>query len=124
VKILCNENVPLLAVEALRELGHDVLWARQAMPGSSDVLVLERACAEGRLLVTFDKDFGELVHRAGQRASAGVVLFRIPLPSAVAVARQVALTLHSRNDWEGNFSVVEPGRVRMVPLPEIGKNGD
>ena len=118
MRILLNENVPLPAVEALRQGGHDVLWARTAMPGAPDPLVLDRARAEGRILVTFDKDFGELVYRAGQRASMGVILFRIPQPSGAAVARQVVATLQSRNDWEGAFSVVEPGRIRMRPLPE------
>jgi predicted nuclease of predicted toxin-antitoxin system len=120
MKVLLNENIPLLAVEALRELGHDVLWARTAMRGAPDTTVLERALAEGRLVVTFDKDFGELVYGAGKKASSGVVLFRIPQPSAVEVARQIVATFQSRADWQGNFSVVEPGRIRMVPLPETG----
>ena len=121
MKLLLDENMPMAAVVALRELGHDVLWVREVMPGSSDSRILERAGAEGRLLVTFDKDFGELVHRAGKTASAGVVLFRVPQPSAAALARQIAATLHARQDWEGSFSVVEPDRIRMTPLPDKGK---
>ena len=118
MKFLLNENVPRAAVDALRGLGHDVLWARAIMPGAPDSGVIDRALAEGRILVTFDKDFGELVFHVGKKASAGVVLFRIPQPSSVVVARQVVATLLSRNDWEGCFSVVEPGRIRMVPLPD------
>jgi predicted nuclease of predicted toxin-antitoxin system len=116
MRILLNENVPGASVEALQRHGHDVLWARTVMPGAPDSIVLARASTEGRLLVTFDKDFGELVYRAGRKASAGVVLFRIPQPTAAVVAAQVVRTPVSRDDWGGRFSVVEPGRIRMVPL--------
>jgi predicted nuclease of predicted toxin-antitoxin system len=65
VKVLANENFPQAAVLALLGAGHDVLWARTEMPGASDEDVMARAAAERRLLVTFDTDFGELVHRRG-----------------------------------------------------------
>jgi predicted nuclease of predicted toxin-antitoxin system len=87
-------------------------------PGSDDDAVLALAATEGRLLITFDKDFGELVFRRGAKASHGVVLFRIPQPSAAAVAERVATTLASRNDWSGHFSVVEEFAIRMRPLPQ------
>jgi predicted nuclease of predicted toxin-antitoxin system len=60
MNILANENFPRDAVTALREEGHDVVWIRTDAPGSSDEQVLARAQAENRVLVTFDKDFGEL----------------------------------------------------------------
>ena len=70
---------------------------------------------EGRLLITFDKDFGELVFRHGAKASHGVVLFRIAQPSAAAVTAVLA----SRDDWAGQFSVVEEFAIRMRPLPAL-----
>ncbi len=103
----------------LRQEGHDVLWIRESVPGSPDDVVLARACDENRLLITFDKDFGELVFRRGAKASRGVVLFRIAQPSAAAVATRVAAVLESRDDWSGHFSVVEESSVRMRPLPEV-----
>jgi predicted nuclease of predicted toxin-antitoxin system len=54
-----------LAVEALRAIGHNVLWARTDMPGKSDDAILRQAQREDRLVVTFDKDFGELAYRWG-----------------------------------------------------------
>ena len=54
MRILANENFPGPAVEALRRRGHDIVWARTDMPGAQDETVLERAQAEGRLLVTLD----------------------------------------------------------------------
>jgi predicted nuclease of predicted toxin-antitoxin system len=62
--LLANENFPLDAVEALRTAGHDVLWIRTESPGIADTEVLARAVAERRVLITFDKDFGELAFRS------------------------------------------------------------
>ena len=117
--LLCaNENIPEDCILRLRRDGHDVLWIRETTPGISDDVVLARAATESRLLITFDKDFGELVFRRGAKASPGVVLFRIPQPSAAAVAERVAATLASRDDWPGHFSVVEEFTIRMRRLPE------
>jgi predicted nuclease of predicted toxin-antitoxin system len=73
---------------------------------------------EERLLITFDKDFRELVFRRGAKASQGIVLFRISQPSAAAVAERVAAVLASREDSAGHFSVVEDFAIRMRRLPE------
>lgn len=119
MRLCANENLPGDCVLRLRQDGHDVLWIREAAPGSSDNAVLARAREENRLLITFDKDFGELVFRHGAKASQGVVLFRIAQPSATAVAARIAVILASRDDWAGNFSVVEEFAVRMRSLPDV-----
>jgi predicted nuclease of predicted toxin-antitoxin system len=77
VRILADENFPGEAVQALRQRGHDVFWVRTDAPGSSDDAVLRRAQLEARVLLTMDKDFGELAFRAGLPASSGIVLFRM-----------------------------------------------
>jgi predicted nuclease of predicted toxin-antitoxin system len=56
MRFLANENFPRAAVEALRADGHDVSWIRTDAPGISDDAVLTRAHADGRVLLTFDKD--------------------------------------------------------------------
>lgn len=117
MRLCANENLPEECILQLRASGHDVLWIRQARPGIPDTEVLTLAYAESRLLITFDKDFGELVFRSGAKASHGIVLFRIPQPSAVAVATKVVAVLASRDDWAGQFSVVEEFAIRMRPLP-------
>lgn len=118
MKILANENMPGDVVAGLRGLAYDVAWVRADSPGASDSAVLERAVSENRLLLTFDKDFGELVWRLGRRASPGVVLFRISMPSPADTAARVIRVLESRSDWFGHFSVVDDRRIRVVPLPE------
>lgn len=117
MRILANENMPADAVDLLRVCGHDVCWVRSDQPGASDEDLLERARTDGRLLVTFDKDFGGLVFQQGQRASCGVVLFRITCPTSAEPAVVIAGVLEGRDDWRGHFSVVDRRQTRMVPLP-------
>jgi predicted nuclease of predicted toxin-antitoxin system len=117
VRILADENFPGDAVLALQERGHDVAWMRSDAPGSSDVQIIARAQAEDRILITFDKDFGELTFRLGLPAPSGVVLFRISATSPAHVAQVAVAVLESRTDWTGHFAVVEDDRIRMTPLP-------
>ena len=120
MRILANENFPGDAIAALRQRGHDVAWIRTDAPGSSDRQVLARAETEDRVLITFDKDFGELAFRAKLPASTGIILFRISAPSSARVARVAAAALESRTDWAGHFAVIEDTRIRMTPLPHAG----
>jgi len=116
MRFCANENIPEDCVLRLRQEGHDVLWIRETAPGSPDTAVLARALAEDRLLLTFDKDFGELVFRRGAEAVRGIILFRISQPSAAAIAECVATVLASRADWNGHFSVVDDAAIRMRKL--------
>ena len=116
MRLLANENFPGVAIAALRLHGHDVAWIREDSPGINDRAVLSRATDEGRILITFDKDFGELVFRLGLNAPSGVILFRIPPDSPSFVAQTAVTVLESRTDWEGHFSVVDDNRVRMTAL--------
>lgn len=119
MRLLANENFPSDAISALRERGHDVIWIRTDAPGGRDDAILARARRESRVLVTFDKDFGELAFRSRLPASCGIILFRITPRSPEFIARVAAEAIGSRDDWVGHFAVVEDARVRMRPLPEL-----
>lgn len=117
MRLLANENFPLDAVLALRENGHDVAWIREDERGSNDEKVLARGQQEERILITFDKDFGELAFRSKLPATSGVILFRISAPSSQHVAQVAVQAIASRTDWAGHFSVIEDNRIRMTLLP-------
>jgi predicted nuclease of predicted toxin-antitoxin system len=116
MRLLANENFPLDAVEALRAGGHDVAWIREDSRGTSDDKILVRAQKENRLVLTFDKDFGELAFRSKLPAQSGVILFRITPISPQYIAQVVVQALASQSNWAGHFSVVEDNRIRMTPL--------
>ena len=117
MRLLADENFARAAVVALEERGHDVLWIRRDAPGSPDVAVLSKAQDEERVLLTFDKDFGELAIRFGLPASSGILLFRLASVSPADAIRIVVSTVESRDDWRGCLTVVDEKRIRMTPLP-------
>lgn len=98
---------------ALRAAGHDVAWVRADAPGSRDEDVLARAIAQRRILLTFDKDFGELAWRSALPADCGIILFRLAMPPAAAVGATLASIVTARTDWAGHFSL----RRRSAPHP-------
>ena len=117
MQLSTDENFPYHAAEALRQQGHDVLWVHDAMPGASDDAVIARAGAEQRLLLTQDKDFGQLVFVLGWRhAVLGVVLFRLASPSPAVLARRIVAALENGPDFTGQFAVVEETRIRLRAL--------
>ena len=116
MRFLANENFPGAAVAALEAAGHDVVWVRIGAPGTTDPDVLAWAAREERILLTFDKDFGELARGSALPPTCGVVLLRTPMPKPGDVGQRLADLITARDDWAGYFSVIEPGRVRMRPL--------
>ena len=118
MRLLADENFPLDAVEALRADGHDVAWIREDLRGTSDNVILIRAQEENRIVVTFDKDFGELAFRSKLPAQSGVILFRVTPKSSQYIAQAAVQALASRDNWAGHFSVVEDNRIRMTSLTQ------
>lgn len=76
LKFLADECCDAGLVASLRKEGHDVLYIFETAPGVPDEVVLEQAYREKRLLLTEDKDFGELVYHL-KKPAAGIVLIRI-----------------------------------------------
>jgi predicted nuclease of predicted toxin-antitoxin system len=115
---LANENVPKAAAEAARLAGQDVSWIAESSPGQIDDVVLAQSLAEGRVLITFDRDFGKLAFRLGRQATSGIILLRPRLRSPEYLAGLLCAVLSTSTNWKGHFSVVTEGRLRVVPLPK------
>jgi predicted nuclease of predicted toxin-antitoxin system len=88
MRFLADENFPGEAIRQLEKGGHDVVWVRSIAPGIPDADIVAWAARESRIVLTFDKDFGELVWSAGLPMSSGIVLFRLPMPAAGNVGRR------------------------------------
>ncbi len=115
--LLADESVDQPIVDRLRQDGHDTVYIAELSPSISDEQVLNAANSRNALLLTEDKDFGELVYRLG-RVHAGVVLIRLAgLPPATK-AETVARVLQDRaTELLGAFSVISPGAVRIRKPP-------
>ena len=88
----------------LRSIGNDVLFAAEIAPGTADIRWMEFAEQERRVILTSDKDFGELVFRGGI-TSHGVVLLRLDDPG---------LTHHnSESGLHGKFRI--PNKLKLLP---------
>lgn len=117
-RFLADENVPPEVIDLVRQSGKDVTWIKEICPGADDDTVLELAHSEGRVLITFDKDFGEMAFLRGKTSVAGVLLLRPRLRGPEYLAGFVAAVLSQPIGWEGHFCVAREGRVRAVPMPE------
>lgn len=113
MNFLADESVDFPIIEKLRADGHLVLAVAEMSPSISDEEVLDIANAQVMLLVTGDKDFGELVFRL-KRVTLGVVLIRLLGLSAATKAMIVSNAIREHgNEMEGSFTVIEPGNVRL-----------
>ena len=117
MRLLADENVPVPLIEALAALGHDVASVLLDSPGADDRPVLHQSNIDARILLTLDLDFGELTFRERLPGRSGVILLRIPTHSLQLFLQLSLAALQSRSDWEEHFSVIEPGRIRMTPMP-------
>ena len=112
MRYICDENFPTDAVARLRAKGHDVTWLSEFAPGLDDSRILQLAITEERILLTFDRDFGELAMRHRPTGNTGIVYFRIPGRPPETLAHRIVAALEQGENWAGRISVVEPGRVR------------
>ena len=121
MRLIADENFPLPTIEALRQAGHDVTWARTDCPGTKDSALLDRAEAEGRILVTLDKDFWQIaIQRRRPLRQSGAILFRVHPAIPENVTPLVLRTVGADEEWGGHATVVTMDRVLMVRL---GKHG-
>jgi predicted nuclease of predicted toxin-antitoxin system len=118
LNFLADESCDFEVVRALRKNGHDVLAICEVAKRLEDPEVIDLSVREDRVLITEDKDFGELVYARGH-GSPGVILLRYP-----AVARQrlsgdiVRLLNEKKEALHGSFVVLQPGRFRVGRLPQ------
>jgi len=116
MRFLADENISRLVIERLRVDGFDVVSIGETQAGAPDRVVLELADAEGWILITEDRDFGELIIRQLEDVR-GLILLELDRVSNAAEAEAVAEVIRSHADkLPGNLVVIEPGRIRLRPL--------
>ena len=111
---LADENFPLGSILVLRNAGHTIRSVAEDMPGSNDREVLACATENGLVILTFDKHYGELIHRNAFPALPGVVYFRFA-PSTPEEPAQILSAIVEKGQpvLSGRFTVIERGRIRQ-----------
>jgi len=113
VNILVDVSAGRAIVDVLINLGHDVAFVSDRDPKMPDTNILTWAVAEQRLVVTMDKDFGELVYGSGQTHS-GVLLLRLETARAPERVRVLSdIFTQYADQLAGHFSVYQDGRLRI-----------
>ena len=116
MNLFADESVDKPIVERLRQASHDVVYVAELAPSITDDEVLREANGRSAVLVTADKDFGELVVRLGLPAF-GVVLVRMnPADSAAKLSRLREVLQHHAARLAGSFVVVDESKTRFRPL--------
>jgi len=111
---LANENFPKPSILLLREHGYTVRSIQEESQGIADDLVVERAIAENLIILTFDKDYGELIFRYAHPTPPSVIYFR-DKGSSPLFAGQLLLNILDEGliRFEKAFSVIEKSGIRQ-----------
>ena len=113
MKWVADENIDGQVVARLRSLGHEVIYIAEIEPAAGDPDVLEISNREGAVLLTADKDFGELVYRL-KKMMSGIVLLRLhgQTPDERASLLENVITKHG-GELPGAFTVVSRDSIRI-----------
>lgn len=118
MKILADENIEKPVVMRLRTEGHQVLHVSEISPGISDIAVLQLANQENAIVLTEDKDFGDLVFHL-HYSVAGVILVRLPetvqsTEKAMIIAKVIE---RYQEQLFHAFTVIMANKLRLIKFP-------
>ncbi len=117
MRLLADENIQAPLVGALRERGYDILYIGEFSRGVTDQEVLETAVSQERIILTEDKDFGDLVFRVN-RDLPGIILLRLQDVAWQSRFQRLDRLFQERGErLRRLYVVVEPSRIRLRSLP-------
>ena len=117
MKIVADENVDQQIVDRLREAGHEVLFVAELDPGIYDEAVLLRSRQTNAILLTADKDFGELVFRQ-RLVHAGVLLIRLAgIEPDIKATLVAAIFDRHGEELSAGFAVLSEHSLRLRKQP-------
>jgi predicted nuclease of predicted toxin-antitoxin system len=119
LKFLADVNIEKRIVDFLRGQGYDVLWIPDYNCHLDDASLLKMAFDEHRIIVTNDKDFGEL-NFLQRKPSAGIILFRIDEQNVrIKITILKNMLLRYPEKFSNHFVVIARNRIRFKPLEKV-----
>lgn len=115
-RLLLNENFPAPSAVLLREAGFDILAIAESSAGMKDADVLALAVREDRWLITFDRDYGELLFARHYPAPPAVILLRVESYRPEEPANWITELTREGQDCLGQFTVFDGCTIRNRPL--------
>ena len=116
LRFVVDESPGRAVADLLESLGHDVVNICSACPSADDADILSLALNDQRIVITNDKDFGELVFRSG-KGHAGVLLFRLEDETATNRVKMAGIAVERYgSQLTGCFTVVTERTIRIRPM--------
>jgi predicted nuclease of predicted toxin-antitoxin system len=126
MRFVADENVDPRIIARLRQDGHEVYSVYESNRGLKNAEVLALANQRQAVLVTEDKDFGEMLQREGRKA-VGVLLVRLP-DKTVSLDQKVEMVAHTVEEYghrlQGSLTIIKPEGVRSRPIKQQMESGD
>lgn len=116
MKFLANENIPFASINKLRRLGFDISSVFEECPGETDLKILKKAFSERSIIITFDRDYGELIYKNKQVPPVGVIYLRFIPQNPEHTADILQKLFESDIEISNKFTVVELDKVRQRNL--------
>lgn len=114
MKFLANENFPFPSLMILRQSGYHVLSVSELYPGISDYDVIAQARESNSIILTFDKDYGEIIYKHGLENPPAVLFFRFKGTNPEVAEQLLVEVLNGKNfEFEKTFTVFEKGNIRQ-----------
>jgi predicted nuclease of predicted toxin-antitoxin system len=123
LKLLADENLNRLIVRHLRQVGFEVEWVRESCPGAQDEDILSRADIGELVLVTFDRDFGELIYQRGFPTPRAILYSRLSRANPRAIADRL-VTLIERGVVENHMTTITVQGERLKAFPGVEDGRD
>ena len=113
MKLLANENFPYPSIFYLRDKGYDITSIGMDNPSIMDSEIMDIAIKEERTILTFDRDYGELIFRHNYKPNKGVIYLRLSEFSPVEPGIIVERLINSKLDFTKSLTVVDEHGVRQ-----------
>jgi predicted nuclease of predicted toxin-antitoxin system len=114
MKFLANENFPFPSIKLLRNSDFHVESVMESFPGISDQMVIETAKRNRLIIITFDKDYGEIIFKHGINNPPSVIFFRSKGSGPEAAGKILIRLIKNKNlTFENKFTVIEEDNVRQ-----------
>jgi predicted nuclease of predicted toxin-antitoxin system len=114
MKLLANENFPYKSIQYLKEKGYDILSIGMDNPSITDSEVMNIAFKEERTILTFDRDYGELIFKHNYKPDKGVIYLRFdeyaPLQPGLIVEEIIT---NQEIDLSRALTVVDKNGIRQ-----------
>ena len=114
MRFLANENFPFPSIRFLRQAGYHISSVSEQFSGISDYEVIEKAKVDNSIILTFDKDYGEIIFKHGQENPPAVIFFRFKGENPVKAGQLlIALIENKKIKLENKFTVIEKESIRQ-----------